>query len=366
MTVGFHSPLPPAHTGVADYAASLLRALRDFGTVEPGADEADVHLYHLGNNPLHADAYRRALQTPGVVVLHDAVLQHFFLGQLDRAAYIEEFVYQHGEWYRALAERLWLERAGSAQDHRYFQYPMLRRVAERSRAVIVHNPAAAAMVLEQAPGAAVVQIPHLFEAAPEPDPSDVLRFRQKLGIPTGTTLFGIFGYLRESKRVIPALETFARLRATGTPAALLLGGEFASPDLRAAVQPWLARPGVFHSGHLPEREFHLASAAVDVCLNLRDPGAGETSGIAIRMMGIGKPVVLTDGPETSDFPDGACLRVRRGVAETAELFEYMSLAVAAPHVLQQVGGLAQHYVRERHSLERAARDYWSTLCRYRN
>lgn len=366
MKVGFHSPLPPAHSGVADYAASLLRALRQHGPVEPGATHADVHLYHLGNNPLHADAYQRALATPGVAVLHDAVLQHFFLGQLDEAAYIEEFVYQYGEWHRTHAERLWRDRAGSAQDHRYFEFPMLRRVAERSRAVIVHNPGAAAVVRQHAPEAVVIEIPHLFEATRDFHAADTLRFRQKLGIPESATLFGVFGYLRESKRLIPVLETFTRLRAAGHSAALLLGGEFASADLKKAAEPWLARPDVFHTGHLTAPDFQLAAATVDVCLNLRDPGAGETSGVTIRMMGIGKPVALTEGLETSEFPDGACLRVRRGVAESAELFEYMSLAVEAPHILRRVGELARDYVRGRHSLERAAQEYWTTLCRFQN
>jgi len=363
VTVGFHSPLPPARSGVADYAAALLRALREFGSVEPDAATADVHLYHLGNNPLHADAYRRAMDTPGVAVLHDAVLHHFFLGALDRADYVDEFVYQYGEWHRPLAERLWLERAGSAQDHRYFAYPMLKRIAERSRAVIVHNAAAAAMVQSHAPDAAVVQIPHLFEGPREGIAPDT--FRQKLGIPADATLFGVFGYLRESKRVLPVLETFARVRAGGSRVALLLAGEFASADLHSAVRPWLDKAGVFHTGHLSEQDFWLAAEAVDVCINLRDPGAGETSGIAIRLMGIGKPVMLTDGLETAGFPDAACLRVRRGVAETAELFEYMSLAVAKPYILRQVGGLARRHIRERHSLQQAAQEYWSTLCRYR-
>ena len=100
MTVGFHSPLPPAATGVAEYAATLLAALRERGEVVPGARDAGVHLYHLGNNQLHREIYRRALEKPGVVVLHDAVLHHFLLGSLDREAYIEEFVYNYGEWHR--------------------------------------------------------------------------------------------------------------------------------------------------------------------------------------------------------------------------------------------------------------------------
>src|ERR1039457_2274863 len=146
MTVGFHSPLPPAPTGVADYSAALLGALRQSGPVEPDAATADVHLYHLGNNHLHREIYARALRQPGVVVIHDAVLHHFFLGSLTEQQYVDEFFYNYGAWHTDLARSLWKARARSATDPRYFEYPMLKRIAEQSLVVIVHNPAAAEMV----------------------------------------------------------------------------------------------------------------------------------------------------------------------------------------------------------------------------
>jgi hypothetical protein len=100
-------------------------------------------LYHLGNNALHADIYQRALDRPGVIVLHDAVLHHFLLGQLDEALYADEFVYNYGEWHRPLARELWRGRAASGADARYFAFPMLRRVVESARATVVHNAEAA-------------------------------------------------------------------------------------------------------------------------------------------------------------------------------------------------------------------------------
>src|SRR5207249_322024 len=135
----------PAHTGVADYAVSLLGALRRLGTVDVMPSRADVWLYHLGNNQFHGEIYRRALARPGVVVLHDALLQHLFLGSYDEPEYMEEFVYNYGEWHRDLARQLWRGRASSGSNHRYYGYPMLRRIAEVSRAIVVHNPAAARM-----------------------------------------------------------------------------------------------------------------------------------------------------------------------------------------------------------------------------
>ena len=44
-------------------------------------------------------------------MLHDAVLNHFFLGQLTEAAYVDEFVYNYGEWNRALGTRIVARRA---------------------------------------------------------------------------------------------------------------------------------------------------------------------------------------------------------------------------------------------------------------
>jgi hypothetical protein len=72
--------MPPARTGVADYSAALVAALRKIGDVSINDPDADISLYHLGNNQLHRPIYERALAHPGVVVLHDAVLHHFFWG----------------------------------------------------------------------------------------------------------------------------------------------------------------------------------------------------------------------------------------------------------------------------------------------
>src|SRR5689334_19769616 len=103
--------MPPARTGVADYARALLDRLRRHGAVEVNARRASIHLYHLGNNALHKAIYRRALARPGVAVLHDAVLHHFFLGSLAQSEYLDEFVFNYGEWHRDFARGMWRGRA---------------------------------------------------------------------------------------------------------------------------------------------------------------------------------------------------------------------------------------------------------------
>ena len=365
MTVGFYSPLPPARTGVADYAASLLSELRRRGRVEIAPKRCGVALYHLGNNGLHAAIYRRALEQPGVIVLHDAMLHHFLLGQLTEAAYIEEFVFNYGEWNRGVAGEFWRGRASAGADGRYFEYPMLRRAVESARAVVVHNPAAARIVESCLGGSGkprVVEIPHLF-APPDPLPGDVgaERFRQGLGIDPGAFLLGMFGFMRESRRLIPALEVFAELRRDNKRLALLVAGEFVSSDLERAAAPLLGQPGVVRRPYLDEPEFWAAASAVDACINLRDPGAGETSGIAIRLMGLGKPVMVTAGEAWAQFPEGALLAVERGAAERDSLRAHIRLLTSIPDARSAVGQRAAAHIRARHGVEQAGDLYWELL-----
>lgn len=359
MKIGYFSPLPPAPTGVADYAAALLKELERYCQVEINARRADAFLYHLGNNQLHRQAYQRALESPGVAVLHDAVLHHFFLGALEREAYLSEFVYNYGEWYRGLAEDFWQGRSRSAQDPRYFRYPMLRRIASVSRAVIVHNPGAARMVRQHAPAVRLFEIPLAVWQPPVPPQAEILRWRQARGLGLRTVLFGLFGYLRPAKRVASILRAFRGVRKAGANAALLIAGRFESQEYQRALEPLME--GVINLGYLPGREFWKVAAATDVCINLRYPSAGETSAIALSMMLLGKAVILTEAEEVARFPADVCLRVIPGLGEQAMLEEYMLWLAQRHGTAAEIGRRAAAYVSREHNPASVAQRYWEVL-----
>ena len=352
MSAWYYAPPVTARSGVADYAHRLWPALAALG-------DSRVNLYHLGNNPLHDAIYTRALAEPGAVVLHDAVLHHFLLGRLSRDEYIAEFVHNYGEWKRLLAQDLWNARAGSGIDPRYFEFPMVRRIAEVSRAVIVHNPGAAEIV--RAHGAARLHvIPHFFEGQ-SPGAADAARFRERLHIPQTAVLFGIFGYLRETKRIAASLTAFRRLRAQDSNAHLLIAGQPVSADLARMLDATADDEGIHRLGHLTDEELNTSAAAIDCCINLRYPAAGESSGIAMRMMGVGKPVILTRGLETSALPEHTWLGVTHGVGEVEELFLQMALVAQMPAVGRDTGEAARRHIAEHHSLATIARQYRDVL-----
>jgi len=359
MTAGFFSPMPPARTGVADYSAALLAALRARGEVRLGED-GDVNLYHLGNNQLHGEIYRRSLAKPGVAVLHDAVLHHFLLGRLTREEYVAEFTYNYGDWHSEMAARLWDGRARSGIDQAYFRYPMLKRAVAGARTVVVHNGSAGRMAREH--GARnVVEIPHLFAAPAMPPGYEVVRLREQMGVGARRFLFGVFGHLRESKRLTSVLRAFENVLVSGTDAALLVAGDFVSSDLERALEPRLGGERMIRVGYTPEEDFQRYAQAVDACINLRYPPAGETSGIAIRLMGAGKPVLLTEGEETRTFPEASCLRVASGEAEVDMLTDMMIWLARSPRDARAIGARAAAHVAREHDPVRVASAFWQVL-----
>ncbi len=347
MHAGFFAPMPPARTGVADYAAALFTAMGATGKLSLNAP-GDVNLYHIGNNQLHREIYARAIEHPGVVALHDAVLHHLFLGSLSEQEYLDEFAYNYGS--RDLARELWNARARSATDPRYFAYPMLKRIAARAKALIVHNPAAANAIRRHAPEASVFEIPHLF--VPPPNSPHAME--------TASNFFvSVFGHLRASKRPASILRAMDQVWKSDSNVRLLIAGDFASSELERALR--LDHPRIIRVGYLSDRDFWSYAARTSLCVNLRYPSAHETSGIGVRLMGIGKPVVFTDGDEIARIPENACLRVDAGPAEEEMLASTIVWAAKNRDALAQIGQNARRHIAEHHAIEECAAMYWDAL-----
>lgn len=337
MRLGYHAPPVRSASGVAHYAQRLAAALEAHCEIARDSEHADVHLYHLGNNQLHREIYGRALMRPGVVLLHDANLHHFYLGSLARPAYLDEFTWQYGEWNRGLGEQLWDNRARSAADPAYFRYAMLKRVTGAARTVIVHNRAAAGKVLEQAPEARVEVIPHLVEERENPGERAVDRVRAELGVGRRDFLLGVFGYLRETKRLAQTLRAFRAARSAEPRLRLLVAGEFVSQAYRASIATLLDTPGVIYRPRLEDAAFWAHICAVDACVNLRYPASGESSGIGAFAMAAGKALIVTAGGESDELPEDCCLAVEAGPNESFSLTVYFQLLASHPELARQMG-----------------------------
>ena len=347
MRIGYHAPLPPAATGVADYAQSLLEALRPIAQPIANARDADVHFYQLGNNPFHRPMLQRLLEKPGAALLHDANLHHYYLGSLSHEAYIAEFCRQYGGWYRSFAESTWAQRAASGADPRYFRFPMLGQVIDNATRILVHNRAAQRIVEAHGGAGKTHIIPHLAPDPPSVLAREILSLRHSHALPGNTYLLAVFGHLRESKRLGVVLRAFRQARRREPSLRLLIAGSFVSTAYAAALD--LEQPGVLRTGFLPEPDFWRWASAADACINLRYPSCGETSGISMRLMSLAKPVIVTAGGEYEAFPASAYLPVDPGSAEPSQLEEWMVQLARHRDWGLHIGQSAAAHLRQHHA-----------------
>jgi glycosyltransferase involved in cell wall biosynthesis len=353
--------MPPERTGVADYSALLLPALERrvaVSVVRRGRKrsprDTDVALYHVGNNPdAHAwivDALRRR---PGVVVLHDFVLHHLVagmtVGRRDGHGYLDTMEREHGVVGRLLAHGVLDKRIPPLWESRPEDFPLAGFVLQHATGLIVHSRT----VRDLARGAGfegpIWVVPHPAWPVPDLAPERV----------ANGPVIGCFGVVNSSKRIPELLRAFAAVRRRHPDATLLLVGP-TSPgfDLDRRLQRLgLAGEGLVREGWVDERRLWSLMAGVDVCVNLRHPTMGETSGSVIRSLSLGKPLVVSSVGWFSELPDAVGIKVPVDSTEVETLEAALELLLTREDLRSELGAAAAALARREHELERVAELY---------
>ena len=358
MKVAYYAPLPPSRSGVVDYSALLVPALREhveLEVVRPGRfrrqPSADVALYHVGNDPeAHGwivDALRRR---PGVVVLHELVLHHLVAGTTlargDAAGYLDAMEREHGLPGRLLAYAVLDNRIPPLWETRPEDFPLTRGVLELATGLIVHSRHTEASARATGFAGPVWRIPHPAWPVPGVEPAAV----------EGRPLFGCFGHLNETKRIPELLKAFGRFREQRPEARLLLVG---AASRRVAGRAH--GEGVLREDYVDERRLWSLMAACDACISLRFPTMGETSGSAIRALSLGKPLVVSDVGWFAELPDDAALKVPVDEREVETLAAALELLAADGGVRDAMSAAARALAEREHRLDRVADLYAAAL-----
>jgi glycosyltransferase involved in cell wall biosynthesis len=367
MKVAYVSPLPPERSGIADYSALLLPALANELEVEVvrrgrrPPRGADVVLYHLGNDvEAHGWIFRLLERRRGVVVLHDFVLHHLMagltVGRGDGEAYLELLGAEAGIAGRLLGHGVLDGSIPPLWESRPQDFPLVDSVLAQADGVIVHSSYVARRVRMRGYEGPIWHIPH---------PAWEVPHRRPFPLPNrGRTVIGCFGNLNATKRLPQLLEAVARLRSDDRGVLLVLAGSVA-PGLELAERA--ARLGLEEGkdllllGRVAEDRLWDLVLASDVCVTLRQPTMGETSGVAIRALSAGKPLVVGDSGWFSELPDGVAAKVPADAWEVDTLTAILGELCADRSLRESLGRAALEYAAREHGLERVAGLYAAAL-----
>ena len=376
VKLNLFSPLPPTRSEIARLTTNLLPLLAEKAEVvvwcsepqwDPGAEshatvrqydaahppwraisEADVTFYQMGNDPrYHHAIWHISRQHPGIVILHDLMLQHFFSGLVfhnlgfNRRQYLELVERHHGTQGRILAESHLNGLLGTEELGQ--RCPLTGAAVENALAVIVHSEAAYRVVSAELPAA---YLP-LCICAPAPPEKPASRSSPSPQQPYRISLFGFLGPNRRLPVLLRALASFAqrdrfRLDIYGT-----IDGEEKIQQLisRLGLAQLVTMHGFVHQDDLDE-----ALRRTDLVVNLRNPSMGEASASQLHLWQYGLPALVSRAAWYETLPEETVAFVRPD-HEAEDIQAHLAAFLEDPEKYRQLGRNGQRHVTENHSME---------------
>jgi glycosyltransferase involved in cell wall biosynthesis len=317
------TPWPPQHSGIADYAFDLATGLAQQGVrvsvytdvvapapatnnIElrpiqtfPGPDPFDRVVYQMGNNA----QFHRRMMIPlgthgGIVHLHDMVLHHF----------IHDLTSGHGQgrlYYRLV--KYWY---GEEIFHRICNWnkmrddcytsstgvtdvPLFEPVVQFADACIVHSEFCRQRITARFPDLPCKVIPQAYRGA--------AIMTRPAGVPLRV---GAFGSVNPHKHTDTLLKAAHAAIERGAALHVDIAGNVDSgaQELAQLVnQLGITQQVTFH-GRVDEESFHRLMQSVDICVALRYPTMGETSGVVSRALQKGIPTIVNDVGWYAELP----------------------------------------------------------------
>lgn len=370
--IAYLSPMPPAPTGIATYSRAVLEGLERIDhrahrihpiwPIEP-KHEAQIPwhtlgVYHLGNNvAFHRDIYRHAIQTPGLVVIHDLALDDFVRGLIAAGDPLG-----HQAVREAMLNAPRLAGFEEAARNEPLRVPYVAHVARRARGIIVHSPFAERYLRAFGCRTPVYVAPHpVVETEEAVRAAERRRAVLRAGLePMGMrSLVLVAGDLNAAKLIDRVLAAVAHLPEHVHLA--LVGRRIEGFDVEALVRASGLGARVSLHTDVPDEDFLAWLCAADVVVDLRHPHRGEVSGTLWRAMQCGRATVVSGTGTYLDLSGEIVSHVPPGPIEPEELAAALSrLLEDEPHRVR-LGEAARAHVAELARTEATARVYASAI-----
>lgn len=388
--LAYVSPLPPAHSGIADYSADLLPELMQYYDIDviveqedeitdswilencpirsvqwlvEHADQYDRILYHFGNSSFHQHMFGLLESLPGVVVLHD-----FFLSgvQAHREgngssphAYAQALYKSHG--FFALRERF--------TDPDFWgvvnRYPANLLVLQRALGVVVHSVYSRGLArywYGNNAGRSWSTIPLLRSSC---ENSVRATARDSLGFAPDDLLVCSFGMLGPHKLNARLLRAWmASPMAKDKKAHLVFVGENCIGDygqsLLLAISASGAAKRIKITGWADAKLFRDYLAAADIGVQLRTMSRGETSAAVLDCMNHGLATIVNANGSMIDLdPEGVWMLPDE--FSDIELVTALTVLAKDQQRRVQLGARAAEIVRSQHAPRQCAQQYFDAI-----
>ncbi|HZX10658.1 MAG TPA: glycosyltransferase family 4 protein [Acidobacteriota bacterium] len=382
MRIAYFSPLNPVKSGISDYSEEILPFLNSyfdidlfidpswepenseirnkfniipFNTESFDSSKYDEIVYHMGNDyKAHKFIYESLMKYPGIVVLHDLVLQGFYAERYDETrdfdSYKRLLVKNYKQKGVQIAERVRLKLPNQIwESEKAIDYPLNEEVLKAAKAVVVHSEFVKDRVCLKTdnPVTKINQHGYINKKF------DVENTRKNLGLEKKDILICSAGFINKNKRyerILSALSEIKEFRFK-----YLIAGK----DRGRLLDNYLngTESYIIKLGHLPIEKVEEILNASDICINLRYPTMGESSASLLRMMGYAKPTLITDYGSYAEFPDYCAVKISPDIDEKEMIKRTVTALALDKDFRLSMGREAKNFVEQECSIKKCAQEY---------
>lgn len=382
MRLNWFSPLPPARSGVSEVTEHVAPVLGGCVELTLWTDQAEwdpglerharvrsyrrdripwrelngdgVSVYHLGNNPaFHAAIWEASRRHPGIVVLHDHRLHHFFealyvVQRQDLEGFLRLMERAYGPEGRKAVGRSFLGRVHDL-EHLAERYPLTALAVEGALAVVVHSRQAfEALEREGRWPVLLAQLPYPA-GAPGPGSSEPAGAGETGGSP-GPYRIVVFGHIGANRRLEALLEALAGLPERESFRLCVYGEVLEEERIRARIRSLGLQALVALHGYVAEPVLDEALARADLAVNLRYPSMGEASISQLRIWSHALPALVTRVGWYAELPPESVAFVDPE-REVADVRGHLASFLRDPAAFRAKGRRGRRELEERHSPE---------------
>ena len=382
--LAYVSPVPPVKSGIASYSSELLPQLAEYYniTVIVAQDKtSDVYLpvrsimwfkkhyrsfdrvmYHIGNSAYHSHMVDLLDHCPGVVVLHDVYLGHFFhemntyghrTGIFDRHLYLS-----HG--YKALKYQQF-----HGRESILWRFPLSIETINASYGTIVHSQFAHDLLKPMCPDKKIELIGVVPLANRIPEKGDREAARDRLGLPHDLVIICCFGELGPTKmndRLIEAWRSLEKRQIEGARLIFVgrMDGSFFNAELHPIVGKLNIGSNVRFTGEVEAEKYRDYLIAADAAVQLRSKTRGETSRSALECMAYGLPIIINDHGSNREIPDHCVVKIEESFSNEM-LCEKLSKLIENIESHRDIGRQARRFIADKRSPQMIAKKYRDQL-----
>jgi glycosyltransferase involved in cell wall biosynthesis len=295
-------------------------AVRHFDAAQLSARDLagyDHVIYNLGNHlEYHQPIFEMAQRHPGVVILHDYCMHHFFAGYyLTHVKSAEKYLHAvevlYGPEVRRKAAR-GLKGGGMFHEtEEVVDSPFWEPCLDNAKAVVVHSRFAAALVRAKSRlPMAISPHPHFRYGSLEK--VIPLLDRGRVGSDGKVHLLTL-GHVNPNKRTHTVLDVLGKNPDLKNSTVFHVIGPLDREDYVRSLRDRIARYDLGGTvellGYQPDDVLYDYLCAVNVCINLRHPVFETGSGSLIESMCFGLPTIVSNIGTYLDMPESCVVRI---------------------------------------------------------